>query len=531
MRARSLKAGGAKTDNSRVTIGGNRRASGAQLSSCHWLWAAAALLLALVTALTAWGPASDATFQRPHLLFTVATVSALTCIVAATAVIALADRRDLAELGLLGSSLLSASVMPLARGLMTPDVLYNETPAFRAAAFLALPVAVVVAAPLFTPHSRFGRWAARHWRDWTLISLVGVFVLASLLVFYPDAFRAPSPSNVMSIVGAATMVVAVIVISLRQLRFYEIGRSAANLVASLSLLLLGVGALLPLETHTYSLGFWWLQLAGGLGVAGACVGLALSRRMSEHARELLGPVLARDPLIAFELGLSPTVHQFVAALQQKDQVTRDHVVRTAEMAIRVGERCNLEGRQLRDLGLAALLHDVGKLRVPDEVLTKPARLTPAEYEIIKRHAVDGEQMLALERTLASVAPLVRSHHERIDGGGYPDGLSGDAIPLPSRIIAVCDAFDAMTHDRQYRSALPVGLAFAVLSEHAGSQWDPRVIEHAKVVFATMPTPDALDAIGRSETLAAVGAPSSVDSSATRLPDDVSALLAAVDAEI
>jgi len=489
------------------------------------------LLLAVVTALTAWGPMSDATFQRPQLLFTVATVSSLACIVAATAVISLADRRELAELGLLGSSLLSASVMPLARGLMTPDVLYNETPAFRAAAFLALPVAVAVAAPLLTPHSRFGRWAARHWRDWTLISLVGVFVLASLVVFYPEAFRAPSPSNPLSIVGAGATLAAVAAISLRQLHLYAIGRSAASLVVSLSLLLLGVGALLPLETHTYSLGFWWLHLAGTLGVAGACVGLALSRCMSKHARDLLGPVLERDPMIAFELGLSPTVHQFVAALEQKDQITRDHVVRTAEMAIRVGERCNIEGRQLRDLGLAALLHDVGKLRVPDEVLTKPARLTADEYEIIKRHAVDGEQMLAVERTMASVAPLVRSHHERIDGGGYPDGLSGDSIPLPSRIIAVCDAFDAMTHDRQYRSALPVGLAFAVLSEHAGSQWDPRVIDHAMAVFSSMPAPNALDTVGRSETLATMAPSSSVDISTNRLPDDVSELLAAVDAEI
>jgi HD-GYP domain-containing protein (c-di-GMP phosphodiesterase class II) len=499
--------------------------------TCRTLWAVAGVALAAITAITTWGPLADRTIDRPNLLFVLVTVSSVFCIAASTVVVALADRRELAELGLLGSSLVAASVLPLAHGLMTPDVIYTETSAFRAAAFWALPVAAALGAPLFVPHSRFGRWAARHWRDWSLLSLLAVFVLTSLLVFYPDGFSAPSPSSPVSIAAAVAIVAAVTLFSLRQLRFYEIGGRAANLVASLSLMVLALGALLPLQDDTYSIGSWWLHVAGTLGVTGACLGLALSRRMSKHARDLFGPVISRDPLIAFELGLSPTVHQFVAALEAKDQITRDHVVRTAEMAIRVGERFQLDGRSLRDLGLAALLHDVGKLRVPDAVLTKPARLTPEEYEIIKRHAVDGEQMLAAERTLASVAPLVRSHHERIDGAGYPDGLTGAQIPLASRIIAVCDAFDAMTNDRQYRSALPVGLAFAVLSENAGSQWDPNVIEHAMAVFSTMPSPSALGDIGRGgvsepvRTAMIAGAPGAV------MPDDVDALLAAVDVEI
>ena len=499
--------------------------------TCRTLWAVAGVALAAITAITTWGPLADRTIDRPNLLFVLVTVSSVFCIAASTVVVALADRRELAELGLLGSALVAASVLPLAHGLMTPDVIYNDTSAFRAAAFWALPVAAALGAPLLVPHSRFGRWAARHWRDWSLISLLAVFVLASLLVFYPDGFSAPSPSSPVSITAAVVIVAAVILFSLRQLRFYEIGGRAANLVASLSLMVLALGALLPLRDDTYSVGSWWLHVAGTLGVVGACLGLALSRRMSKQARDVLGPVLARDPLIAFELGLSPTVHQFVAALEAKDQITRDHVVRTAEMAIRVGERFQLDGRSLRDLGLAALLHDVGKLGVPEAVLTKPSRLTPEEYEIVKRHAVEGERMLAAERTLASVAPLVRSHHERIDGAGYPDGLTGDEIPLASRIIAVCDAFDAMTNDRQYRSALPVGLAFAVLSENAGTQWDPNVIQHAMAVFSTMPSPSALGEVGRGgvsepvRTAMIAGAPGAV------MPDDVDALLAAVDVEI
>jgi HD-GYP domain-containing protein (c-di-GMP phosphodiesterase class II) len=250
--------------------------------------------------------------------------------------------------------------------------------------------------------------------------------------------------------------------------------------------------------------------------------MVLSKRMSKSAQDLLAPVLVRDPLVAFELGLSPVVHQFVSDLERKDQLTRDHVVRTGELALRVGERMNLPARELRTLGLAAMLHDVGKLNTPDSVLKKPSSLTPEEYEVIKFHPTDGEQMLAAEPTLAAAAPIVRSHHERMDGAGYPDGLIGDEIPLASRIIAVCDAIDAMTHDRPYRKALSVAMAFAILREHAGSQWDQHVVQQVMATLPSMAPAGPLDAVGRRLE--------SVEDTFA-VPDDLSELLAAVDAEI
>lgn len=487
------------------------------------MWLTAVVALATVTALTLFGPFSDTTWEQPTLLFALVTISAAICIAGATVVIAIADRREMAEIGLLGTALMAASVMPLVHGLVTPDVLYNDTAAFRTAAFLSLPIAVAVAAPLLRPQSGFGRWAARRWRDWTLLSLLGVFILGAVVVFFPDAIEVPGPSDPLTIAVTLAMVVAMGSISLRQLRYYGLGGQPANLMASLSLVALTGTALLPLAEESYSPGFWWLHLAGAAGVIGVCAGLVVSKSFSRSAQELLAPVLARDPLAAFELGLSPVVHKFVASLEDKDTLTRDHVVRTAEMALRVGERFRLNARELRDLGLAALLHDVGKLNIPTEILTKPASLTPDEYEIVKLHTVDGEAMLLAESSLASVAPLVRSHHERMDGGGYPDGLAGKAIPLPSRIIAVCDALDAMTHDRQYRVGMPVKMAFAVLHEHADTQWDPDVIEQVMTVLPSMPTVSGLDEVGRS-VKAAAAAPDVI-------PDDLGALLVAVDAEI
>jgi HD-GYP domain-containing protein (c-di-GMP phosphodiesterase class II) len=500
----------------------NRSVKAHHQSTGRGAWLLVTSVLAAVTLLSLFGPWSDLRWEQPTLLFTLVTSAAALCIVAATVVIAIADRRELAEIGLLGSALMAASVMPLVHGLVTPDVLYDDTAAFRTASFLALPIAVAVAAPLLRPHSSFGIWAARRWRDWSLLSLLAVFSIASVVVFFPDAIVAPDASSPLTIAVTLAMVAAMCALSLRQLRFYGLGRQPANLIASLSLVALIGTALLPLAGDAYSPGFWWLHLTGVFGVLGASVGLIVAKSFSKSANEVLGPVLARDPLVAFELGLSPVVHRFVASLEDKDQLTRDHVVRTAEMAVRVGERFHMSARDLRDLGLAALLHDVGKLNIPDEILTKPSSLTPEEYELVKLHTVDGEEMLLAEETLGSVAPIVRSHHERIDGGGYPDGLAGNDIPLASRIIAVCDAFDAMTHDRQYRRGMPMKMAFAVLREHAGTQWDAAVIDQVMAVLPSMPSVPGLDEVGRSADQALHDAV---------VPDDVGALLVAVDAEI
>jgi len=483
-------------------------------------WALVVAGVAAATALTLVGPASTVVWENPQLLFTLVTVTAAACVIASTVVVALADRRDMAEVGLLGTALMATSVFPLVHGLTTPGVLYGDNEAFHTSTFLALPVAVAVATPLFRPSSGFGRWAARHWRDWTLLSLLGVFVIAATIVFIPDLATVPAPHSPATIAMSVAVLVAMGRLSLRQLRLYELGGSTANLVASLAIAMLAATALLPTVDTTYSAGFWWLHVAGALGVLGTCAALVVSKRMSKSTQDILAPILVRDPLVAFELGLSPVVHRFVADLERKDQLTRDHVVRTGELALRVGERMRMPARDLRTLGLAAMLHDVGKLNTPDAILKKPASLTAEEYEIIKLHPDDGARMLAAEPTLAAAAPIVRSHHERMDGAGYPEGLVGDEIPLASRIIAVCDAIDAMTHDRPYRAALPVAMAFAILREHAGSQWDQRVVREAMATLATMAPAGALATVGRLD-----------DTATLTVPDDLSGLLAAVDAEI
>ncbi len=476
---------------------------------------------AVVTAATVLSPIGSSRWVRPELLFSIVTVTAVASVIAATITVAIGDRRNDAEIGLLGTMLMAASVLPLVHGLTTPGVLFDATEAFRTSSFLTMPIALVVGSPLVAPHSAFGRWAARRWREWTLLSMLGVFVIGALIVFVPDRLVVPEPDSAAAIVTTVVVVGAFLVLSRRQIRFYDLGRQPANLVVGMSLSLLAVAAVAPVAGDPYSLAFWWVHLAGAVGVIGACVGLTVTHRMDPSARQVLAPVLARDPLVAFELGLSPVVHGFVNDIAIKDAITRDHVARTGELAMRVGERFRMSAAELRDLGLAALLHDVGKINVPDSILKKPARLTDDEYEVMKSHPVHGAEMLDAEPTLASVARIVRSHHERFDGAGYPDGLVGREIPLASRIIAACDALDAMTHDRQYRRAMPTELACAILREHAGSQWDEQVVRQVITVVATMPELLAFDDVGRRSPVVA----------ATSVPDDVGQLLMTVDAEI
>jgi diguanylate cyclase (GGDEF)-like protein len=166
----------------------------------------------------------------------------------------------------------------------------------------------------------------------------------------------------------------------------------------------------------------------------------------------------------------------LSVLNERDAELRGHLNSVAQLAQAVGRRLELPGPELHDLGLAAELHDVGKLAIPDAILSKHDALSEEEWHFIHRHTLVGERILSAAPSLSRIGRLVRSTHERMDGLGYPDGLSGNDIPLLSRIISACDAFFAMTEERPYRRAMASEDAIAELRRCAGAQFDPDVVE-------------------------------------------------------
>jgi two-component system cell cycle response regulator len=164
------------------------------------------------------------------------------------------------------------------------------------------------------------------------------------------------------------------------------------------------------------------------------------------------------------------------ALTERDPELREHVSDVARLAVAVAHRLGLAADRIEQVRQAAELHDVGKVAIPDAILRKPGPLDDHEWAFIRRHTLVGERIITAAPALERVAALVRSSHERYDGGGYPDGLAATDIPLGSRIVAICDAFDAMTSDRAYRAAMTPAAALAELRACAGTQFDPVVVE-------------------------------------------------------
>jgi putative two-component system response regulator len=170
------------------------------------------------------------------------------------------------------------------------------------------------------------------------------------------------------------------------------------------------------------------------------------------------------------------IFSLAAAVEAKDSLTEKHTQRVAESARHLGARLGLPEVALDALYRGGIIHDIGKIGIPDAILLKPGPLDAAETERMRSHVVIGENIVRPLRSASSLLPIIRHHHERFDGRGYPDNLRNREIPRLARIVSVCDAFDALVNDRPYRPRLPVDQALAVLIDGAGRQWDPEVVE-------------------------------------------------------
>jgi len=231
---------------------------------------------------------------------------------------------------------------------------------------------------------------------------------------------------------------------------------------------------------------WWLY--HGLYALAFLIlfaGWSIEVRRAGSVTVLAEALSMRDAMAQLSRGYTKPIADLVDAIEWKDLYTLGHVRRVATYAVIAGKEMGLSSLELRRLALGAQMHDVGKLGVPDRILTKPGPLEPDEFEIIKRHARRGYEIAMQVEALRPAADAIHLHHERYDGTGYPLGLAGTAIPLHARIVSVVDAFDAMTSGRVYQAPVSPAQAFEELRRCAGSHFDPAVVAAFERALARM----------------------------------------------
>ena len=194
----------------------------------------------------------------------------------------------------------------------------------------------------------------------------------------------------------------------------------------------------------------------------------------ENAIETADNMLYRNKLAESRLIRKSISDCLTSILLDKNIETEEHVVRMKEMAYLVARHMGLSPKEREDLAMVAFMHDIGKISIPDHILNKPGKLTPEEWEIMKKHSAIGYRITMSSDEFAHISQSVLSHHERWDGKGYPQGLKGNDIPLPARITSVIDAYDAMTHTRVYRKAISIEDALAEIERYSGTQFDPGI---------------------------------------------------------
>ena len=262
---------------------------------------------------------------------------------------------------------------------------------------------------------------------------------------------------------------------IRAVRTYLLTRRNADLTVALGCAWLSITLWVNLVTGPMTIGYFLGHALEICAVALVAIPTALDLRRAGSSRALVGDLTATELVESEEAYLGPRVRALMVRLERRDVSTEEHTRRVAFLAARVGEELKLSATSRRHLAVGGLLHDIGKLSVPLEVLNKPGKLSDEEFALIKRHPGDGRKLLEeLGGFPHAVLALVSDHHERLDGSGYPHGLDARNMCIETRILAVCDVYDALVSDRVYRAAWSPERAFALLEEESHA-YDPTVV--------------------------------------------------------
>jgi putative nucleotidyltransferase with HDIG domain len=326
------------------------------------------------------------------------------------------------------------------------------------------------------------------------VLLAAIMGLGVAGLFYPSILpKVPAANSKEAMALLAFGLTLFAILMLRALRTYVLTRRLADLLVVIGLVWLATSLVAALTLSVTNLGWWLGHMFELDGILIVGIPVALDLAHTAQARPLAGDLAGADLVASEEVFLGSHVRAITLRLAQKDEYTEQHTRRVALRAVQVGEALGLSRRRLRALAIGGLVHDIGKLAVPDAILKKPGPLDDDEYTVVKRHAEQGAKLIdELGGFPDTVRRLVRDHHERLDGTGYPSGLRGDDLALDTRILAVCDVYDALISPRVYRGAWSHDKAMTLLRSGAHTAFDARCVE-------------ALDAVLRSEPGSAANA--------------------------
>jgi putative nucleotidyltransferase with HDIG domain len=413
--------------------------------------------------------------------------------VAAVALTIVGAKRADGRAVLLGTAFSVMAAILTIHGISTPGFLVgmNGLVAFSGAA--TLPAGGAVLALVALPAIRTPRGVAPLlWAQAFLLVVIAAVGAIGMLV--PSAVPAVPATG--SPIAVTVMVVALVffgMLALRASRTFLLTRRKADLLVVFGVATLGAAVVPALVTPPSQLGWWLGHLFELLGIVIVGIPVALDLHRGAPSRPLAGDLRGAELVQAADAFMGATIRALLGRLAEKDAYTAGHTKRVALLAVQVGEELGLAPSRLRHLAMGGLLHDIGKLSVPDAILQKPAALDEHEFAVIQGHPELGRELVSeLGGFPPQVSRLVLDHHERLDGSGYPRGLRGDEIDLETRVMAVCDVYDALMSTRVYRDAWSQERALALLHDEAGTAFDPRCVA-ALMRVVERELPDALAA--------------------------------------
>lgn len=451
------------------------------------LLASLGIPLALYIGLRA-SPHMDHSVAAPTGHFQVVSAVALLAAAVAIAVGVAGYRLRNIQVTLLAMAFTSLSLIFALHGLSTPGLLLPATQLPPVAAQLS----ILVTAFWLWLSSRPGdhRLVARlaRWQRWLVPAWAALLALMVALLLAAPWLVALTPIHLSPLKWAAmALTLALNLLAVRHYwQSYRYSRFPLQSAILHSTTWLAAAQVMITTGELWRLS-WWLYHVLLLGAMLLMLwGLVRQYSSGASLSAAVRGLLAADPVERIEAGIAPAIRSLVVATEQHDPYTAGHSYRVALYALELGQGMGLPPEKLRALAQGAIVHDIGKVEVPDAILNKPGRLTLEERAVIERHPVTGHSMGQLMGLMQDELDIVRHHHERFDGAGYPDGLKGEAIPLLGRLLAVVDVYDALTSHRSYRRAWSHEEAMGLIQEEAGRQFDPACVAVWSRIMAESP---------------------------------------------